>query len=156
MLPIHWRPYREFRHLDQLADRVMRRPFHQSYWAWPSLWDGRIRPALDVYETDEELVVKATVPGIKAGELDVTVSQDALVIKSDAKEEGEEEEHYLLRERRSGAFHRAVALPEGLDTEKGEATFEDGVLTVTFPKTERAKTREIKVQVKEASKAKRG
>ena len=157
MLPIRWRPYREFRHLDQLVDRVMQRPFHQSYWSWPSLWDGRIRPALDVYETDEELVVKATVPGLKAGGLDVTISQDALVIKGDAEEEDEEkEEHYLLRERRSGAFHRAVALPEGLDTEKGEATFEDGVLTVTFPKTERAKTREIKVQVKEASKAKRG
>ena len=156
MLPIRWRPYREFRHHDQLVDRVMRRPLHQQYWSWPSLWDDRIRPALDVYETDEELVVKAAVPGIKAGKLEITINQDALVIKGGAEEEhGEREEHYLLRERRSGAFHRAVALPEGLDTERGEATFEDGILTVTFPKTERAKTREVKVQVKEAPKAKK-
>ena len=157
MLPIRWRPYREFPHLDHLVDRAIRRPLPQTYWSWPSLWEGRIWPALDVYETDEELVVKATVPGIKAGDLDVTITQDALVIKGGGEEEhGEGEERYLLRERRSGDFHRAVEIPEGLDTERGEAAFEDGILTVTFPKTERAKTREIKVQVKEAPKAKKG
>ena len=156
MLPIRWEPHREFRHFNRLMDRVALRPYGP-FRSWPSLWDGRIRPALDVYETDEELVVKATVPGIKAGDLDVTITQDALVIKGGVEEEhGEGEERYLLRESRSGAFHRAVALPEGLDTERGEAVFEDGILTVTFPKTERAKTREIKVQVKEAPKAKRG
>ena len=154
MLPLHWRPYQEFRHLDQLMDRVASRP-HGPFKSWPSLWDGRIRPALDVYETSEELVVKATIPGIKAEDVEVTINKDTLAIKGGAEEEHEEkEERYLLRERRSGTFHRAVALPKGLDTEKGEATFEDGILTVTFPKTERAKAREIKVKVKEASKAK--
>ena len=154
MLPIRWEPYREFRHLDQLMDRVASRP-HGPFRFWPSLWDGCIRPALDVYETAEELVVKATIPGIKAQDVEVTINRDTLVIKGGAEEGQEEkEERYLLRERRSGTFHRTVALPEGLDTEKGEATFEDGILTVTFPKTERAKAREIKVKVKEASKAK--
>ena len=152
MLPIHWRPYQEFRHLDQLMDRVVSRP-RGSFKSWSSLWDGRIRPALDVYETAGELVVKATIPGIKAEDVEVTINKDTLVMKGGAEEE-EKEERYLLRERRSGTFHRTVALPEGLDTEKGDATFEDGILTVTFPKTERAKAREIKVKVKEASKAK--
>ena len=154
MLPIRWRPYQEFRHLDQLMDRVAARPYGP-FRSWPSLWDGRIRPALDVYETAEQLVVKATIPGIKAEDVEVTISKDTLVIKGGAEEEEEKkEERYLLRERRSGTFHRTVSLPEGLDTEKGEAVFEDGILAVTFPKTERAKAREIKVKVKEASKAK--
>ena len=155
MLPIRWEPHREFRHFNRLMDRVALRPYGP-FRSWPSLWDGRIRPALDVYETAEELVVKATTPGIKAEDVEVTISKDTLVIKGGAEGEHEEkEERYLLRERRSGTFHRAVALPEGLDTEKGEATFEDGILTVTFPKTERAKATEIKVKVKEASKAKK-
>ena len=98
--------------------------------------------------------MKATIPGIKAEDVEVTISKDTLVIKGGAEEEEEKEERYLLRERRSGTFHRTVSLPEGLDTEKGEAVFEDGILAVTFPKTERAKAREIKVKVKEASKAK--
>ena len=146
MLPIHWRPYREFRHLDQLVNRVVSRPYGP-FRSWPSLWEGHIWPALDVYETEEELVVKATIPGIKTKDVEVTISKGTLVIKGGAEEE-EKEERYLLRERRSETFHHTVALPEGLDTEKGEAAFEDGILTVTLPKTERAKAREVKVKVK--------
>lgn len=151
MLPIHWRQYREFRHLDQLVNRVASRSYGP-FRSWPSLWDDRLRLALHVYETAEDLVVKATIPGIKTEDVEVTISKDTLVIKGGAQEE--KEERYLLRERRSGTFHRTVALPEGMDTEKGEAIFEDGILTVTLPKAERAKAREIKVKVKEASKAK--
>ena len=75
------------------------------------------------------------------------------MIQGKAEEAREEkEERYYLRERRSGGFHRAVSLPDGLDVKKAEATFEDGVLTVTLPKTEETKPQEIKVKVKAAAK----
>ena len=155
MLPIRWEPRREFREVERFLDRATRRPF-QGLWSWPVLWDDRIRPALDVYETPEQLVVKAAIPGVKPQDLQITVREDTLVIHGESKEEHQEkEEHYYLRERRAGTFHRAVALPPGLDTEKAEATFEDGVLSITFPKTERAKAKEIKVTVKETAKAKK-
>ena len=155
MLPIRWEPRRDLQEIDRLFGRAMRRPF-ASFQSWPSIWDGHIRPALDAYETPEELVIKVTIPGVKADDLKVTVNNGTLVISGEAREEQEEKkEHYLLRERRSGAIHRAVALPEGLDTEKSEAIYEDGVLTVTLPKTEQAKPREISVKVKETAKAKK-
>ena len=155
MLPIRWEPHREFIRLERLMDHIVRRPI-EPFWTWPSQWDGRIRPALDVYETPERLVVKATIPGIEANDLEVTINQDTLVIKAESTEKHEEkEERYLLRERRAGAFHRALYLPEGLDTAKGEATFDNGVLTVSFPKSEKAEAREIKVKVKETSTSKK-
>ena len=87
-------------------------------------------------------MVKATIPGIKTKDLEVTATDGTLVIKGETGEEHEsKEEHYLLRERRRGSFHRAIALPENLDTDKTEAVFEDGVLTITLPKTERARAK---------------
>ena len=74
MLPIRWEPHREFRHFNRLIDRVGLRSYGPIR-SWPSLWDGRIRPALDVYETAEELVVKATIPGIKAEDVEVTITR---------------------------------------------------------------------------------
>ncbi|MFC1935494.1 Hsp20/alpha crystallin family protein [Chloroflexota bacterium] len=155
MLPVRWEPGREMLRLERLVDRMMR-PGFEPFRFWPALWDGRIRPALDVYETPEHLVVKATVPGIKPEDMEVKVAGDTLVIRGETKEEhNKEEERYLLRERRHGAFHRAVVLPEGLDIDKTEAVFEDGVLTVNLPKTEKAKAKNVEVKVKEASKAKK-
>ena len=134
MLPIQPHPYRGFTGLDRFVDRVIGNG-PGPYWLWPSIWDQRFRPSLDVYETSDNLVVKATIPGVKPDEA------------------GEEkEERYYLRERRSGGFHRAISLPEGLDVKKAEATFEDGVLTVTLPRTEETKPQEIKIKVKATTK----
>ena len=155
MLPVRWEPGREMVRMERLVDRLMRRPF-EPFRLWPAIWDGRTRPALDIYETPENVVVKAAIPGIKSDDLEVTITENTLVIKGETRDEGEStEEHYLLRERSHGAFHRAVALPEGLDADKTEAAFEDGVLTLTLPKTEKAKAREVRVKVTEVAKAKK-
>lgn len=155
MLPVRWESGRGMLRLERLMDRTSRHPF-ESARLWPALWDGRVRPALDIYETPEQLVVKATIPGIKPEDIEVNVAGDTLVIRGETKEESNgQEEKYLLRERTNGAFHRAVALPEGLDTEKTEAVFEDGILTLTLPKTEKAKVRNVQVKVKEVAKAKK-
>ena len=152
MLPIHQHPYRSVTGLDRFVDRVIRGG-PGSYWTWSAIRDDGFRPSLDVYETSDDLVVKAAVPGVKPGDIAITLKDGALVIQGEAKEEREEkEERYHVRERRSGNFRRAVTLPEGLDTTRAEATFEDGVLTVTLPKAEEAKPQEIKVKVKATAK----
>jgi HSP20 family protein len=146
MQQIQQHPYRGFTGLDRFVGRVVRND-PGLYLAWPAIWDDRFRPSLDVYETSDDLVVKATIPGVKPDGITVTLKQGILVIQGEAEEALEEkEERYYLRERRSGGFHRAISLPEGLEVKKAEATFEDGVLTVTLPRTEEAKPQEIKVK----------
>ncbi|MFB3092335.1 MAG: Hsp20/alpha crystallin family protein, partial [Dehalococcoidia bacterium] len=94
-------------------------------------------------------VVRATIPGFKAEDVDLTVTGDRLVLKGEVKGEKEtKEERYLIRESRSASFHRSLALPKGLKTEKAEAAYEDGVLTVTIPKTEEVKAETHKIKVK--------
>ncbi len=152
MLPVRWIPDRRFNRLERLMDRMVREPV-EPFRFLPTLWDGRVRPALDVYETEESIVVKATLPGIKAGDVDVTVTGDTLVIKGDTHQEDQDkEEHYLLRERARGTFHRAISLSREIDSGKATADFQDGVLTVTLPKAERARTRKVEVAVKETAK----
>jgi HSP20 family protein len=104
---------------------------------------------LDVYETDNELVVKAALPGIKPEDVDITLTGDCLTIKGEAKaEDNVKEEDYFLHERRYGAFSRAVTLPVPVVGDKAEAKFENGVLTISLPKAEEVKPKPIKVKSK--------
>jgi HSP20 family protein len=103
---------------------------------------------VDVYETEDAVVVEAPVPGLKPEDVDITISGDTLTIKGETKfEEKVEQENYIRQERRYGSFCRAVALPEGLDRNNAEAGFENGVLTIAFPKSEEVKPKSIKVKV---------
>ena len=104
---------------------------------------------VDVYQTENELVVKATVPGVKPEEADISIVDNILTIKGETSaEENVEHKDYLYQEHRYGTFCRSVALPSGLKTDKTEATFEDGILTLTIPKTEEIKPKQIKVKAK--------
>lgn len=113
-----------------------------------TLWGEHIhRFPLDVYETDNEMVLKASLPGLKPEEVDISLSGDILTIKGETREEKEvKEEDYLRRERHYGAFSRSMSLPSGLNTDKIEAVFENGILTLTIPKAEEVKPRSIKVK----------
>jgi|SRR5579859_52806 len=104
--------------------------------------------AVDMFETDDHLVVRASVPGIKPENLDITVQGETLTIKGELKEEQEEKQQgrYHVRERRQGAFSRTLTLPFPIQSDKVEATFDNGVLTLTLPKAEELKPRSIKVQ----------
>ncbi len=105
--------------------------------------------AVDMYETDDHLVVKASVPGVKPENLNISIQGETLTIKGELKEEHEKkEERYHYRERRYGAFHRTLMLPYPIQTEQVEAVFENGVLTLTMPKAEAVKPRMIKVKEK--------
>ncbi len=102
--------------------------------------------ALDVGETENEFVIKAALPGVKPEDVQITVHGDTLTIRGESKmEEEKKNEHWHLRERRHGVFQRSLSLSAPVDSDKAKAEFEHGVLTLTLPKSEAAKPRQIKV-----------
>lgn len=113
----------------------------------PSVFSQEWAPMVDVSETKDNVVVKAEIPGMEAKDMDVSVSGDVLTIKGQKKtEEEKKDEHYHYRERYSGSFQRSFRLPVAVKTEKADAAFKDGVLTITIPKAEEAKKKEIKIK----------
>jgi HSP20 family protein len=102
--------------------------------------------ALDVAEENDGYVIKASVPGVKPEEIDVTMADNVLTIRGEMQEDHEiKEENYHVRERRFGSFMRSVTLPNSANTEKVDATYEHGVLTLHVPKSEAVKPRKIAV-----------
>jgi HSP20 family protein len=116
----------------------------------PSLWSGGggLVPEFDIAETDHHFVVKADLPGIDVKNLDVNVVNNVLTVRGEKKEELEEKkEHYHRVERRSGSFCRSFALPAEVKIDEIDASYRDGVLTLTIPKSETAKQKKIEVKV---------
>ena len=104
-------------------------------------------PAMDVYETDEKVVVAVELPGIKAEDVEVSVEDSTLTVSGKREFASEvTEESYHRIERRYGSFSRAVSLPPQVDTAKVEARFEDGILIVEVPKVEKAKPKKIQIK----------
>lgn len=129
------------REMDRLFDRF-------ADFDLPELrWSGEWTPALDVSETKDAIIVKAEVPGIDPSKIEVTLEEGLLTIKGEKTEEKEaKDEQVYRRERVYGAFARAVRLPTTVDANKVDATFKNGVLTVTLPKTPAAKGKTIQVK----------
>jgi HSP20 family protein len=101
---------------------------------------------LDVYETPEELVVRAAIPGVEPKDVEISVEEDVLTIRGESRKEEEvKEENYLRRELRFGSFQRSLRLPPTVEPEKATATFENGVLKLSLPKKPEAKARSIKI-----------
>jgi len=145
---VRWEPRREMTSLRDAMDRLFEDAFIQSGWFAPA-WGAAEMLPVDVYETDDQLVVKATVPGVKPEEIEVTVTGDLLTIKGEFKqEENVEEPTYLRQERRFGSFCRQVGLPAGVKPDEAKATFENGVLTLEMPKAEAAQAKTVKVVAK--------
>jgi HSP20 family protein len=111
-------------------------------------------PAVDIYETEHELVVKADLPDIKPQELDIRVENNILTIRGERKfEKKVEEGNYLRVERSYGSFSRSFALANTVNTEAIKAEYKNGVLTLSVPKREEAKPKQIKVNVEGAAAA---
>jgi len=128
--------------MDRLFDESFVRPGE-----WLTLGvDGRFVPAIDAYATKDAFIVKVALPGVRPDAVETTIDGDTLTITGRYEEKEEKEEAgYLLREMSRGEFRRSLVLPSGLKTEKVEAIFEHGILTMTFPKIEAAKPRRITV-----------
>jgi HSP20 family protein len=105
-------------------------------------------PAVDIYETEHELVVKADVPEIKPEELDIRVENNILTIRGERKfEKHVREDNYLRVERSYGSFSRSFSLANTVNTEAIKADYQNGVLTLSIPKREEAKPKQIKVRI---------
>ena len=116
---------------------------------WPAApWPGEWVPALDVSETDKEILVKAEVPGMEPKDIDISLVGDRLSVKGEKKEEKKEQgEDFYRMERRYGAFHRVVTLPATVDPSKVNASYKNGVLTIKLEKKEVAKPKSIEIKV---------
>jgi len=142
---VRWEPFREMISLREAMDRL----FDEAFTRPMSLFDGWMLPLVDMYQTEDEVVVKATVPGVKPDDLHITVTGDVLTIRGEVKEEKDEKNAtYHLRERRSGAFSRSIPLPTSVEADKAKAVFENGVLTLTLPKAEEVRPKTITVKAK--------
>ncbi len=144
-----WHPFTELMSLRQAMDRLFDDSFVRPSRILSTL-NGVGAPTLDIYQTPNEMVVKAALPGLKPEDVSIDITGETLTIKRESKAEQEvKREDYLYQERRYGAFSRSVVLPSGLEPDKAEATMEDGVLILTIPKAEAVKPKAIKVKAKE-------
>ena len=101
---------------------------------------------VEVSESDSAIDIKAALPGVKPDEVEISVQNDVLTIRAEHREETKEEKKdYYRREIRYGSFHRSLALPASVDSDKAEATFENGILMLRLPKAEAARPKQIKV-----------
>jgi len=131
--------------MDSLFEDAMVRPSR----IWPSL--KLDEPAVDMYQTEKDVVVRASMPGIKADDVDISVTGDMLTISGETcKEQEVKEDAYLRREMRCGTFSRSLQVPVAVNVDKAEAVFENGVLTLTMPKSEEAKAKRLSVKSGEA------
>ena len=144
---VRWDPVREMVSMRNQMDRLM-----SDVFSTPAAWQndeyaGFMRLALDVSENDNTYTVHASLPGIKAEDVDISFSENTLTIKGETKDERtEENEKWHLRERRFGSFMRAISLPSAIKEDAIDARFEDGVLTLTLPKAEEVKPRRIAIK----------
>ena len=142
---MRWDPFRDLSTLQERVNRLFESNF-------ASRWDGSTltawAPAVDAYETENELVIKADLPDVPEKELDVRVENNMLTIHGERKfEQVAKEENYLRMERAYGSFSRSFSLPNTVNTEAVKAEYKDGVLTITLPKRAESKPKQVKIAV---------
>jgi HSP20 family protein len=145
---VRWEPWSDLMSLREAMDRL----FEESV-VRPRA--GRLAPlgaeslAVDMYETEDEVVVKTAVPGVKSEDIDVSITGDVLTIKGETKaEEKVGKANYIRQERRYGVFSRSLSLPSTVVADKATAEFQNGVLILTLPKAEEVKPKTIQVKAK--------
>ncbi len=134
--------------MDRLFESFVREPFGAI--DWPGWGQGdKWSPAVDVAEDEKELTVRAELPGIDPKDLDVSVLGNQIILSGEKKESFESKEKGVYQsETRYGSFRRAIPLPDGVDTERVDAQYANGVLTLRLPKIAPAATKRIDVKVK--------
>jgi HSP20 family protein len=145
MTLMRWDPFTELRRMEENMNRLWRGFTGDGggeAWAVP----------LDVMEEGDNIIVHASLPGVNPDNFNVTVENNVLSIRAETKEEREGKEgDYLMRERRYGSFYRSLRLPDTVDTDRAQTSYENGVLTLSFPKMESKKAKQLKVNVRAAN-----
>jgi len=142
---VRWEPISNTVSLRDAMDRLLEDSFVNPRGFGPT--PTSLALPVDMYETEDDLIVTAPVPGVQSEDIEVTVTGDALTIKGSVKSEVDlERANFHRQERRFGAFARSLSLPVPVRTDKAEAKFKDGVLTLVLPKADEVKPKTIKVK----------
>ena len=143
---IRFEPMREMVTLREAMDRLFDDAYMRPASLMGTTWQA---PAVDMYQTDDEIIVKAALPGIKADEVQISVTGEVLTLKGEVKHEEEtKEKTYHIREQRWGTFERTIMLPTDVVADKANADFKDGILTIRLPKAEEVRPKTITVKAK--------
>ncbi len=143
---VRWDPFRDVVSIQDELNRLFGRTFGGVEPLRPSA-TGTWAPAMDVFETEDKIVATLELPGIDPEAVEVSVEDSTLTVSGSREFTNEvKEDHYHRLERRYGSFSRSVTLPQAADTEKVEARFDKGVLTIEVPKVERARAKKIQVK----------
>ena len=148
-----WGPFNDLRQMQNTMDRMWRRfENHQSEGNAESPEIEAWAVPLDVVRKGDDTVVRASMPGVKPEDIQVSIEDNVLTIKGRTAEEHQEGNGtFLMRERRSGSFHRALRLPESVDTDKVLPHYQNGVLTITVPKAEAKRAKQLQVHIGDSS-----
>ena len=141
---VPWDPFQEMMSLRDAMGQLLAESFVR-----PINTAGAVQPAVDLYETENEYVVKLAAPGLKPDNFEITMQQNLLTIKGHTGEEEQQEApRYYVKEQRYGEFSRSIQFPSEVDAEKIQAHLSSGILTIQVPKVEAAKPRHITVKAK--------
>ncbi len=147
MTLIRWDPWKDLIALQERMNRLLEESFG-GLRKEEGLVSGAWTPAVDIYETENSLVVTAEIPGVSEKDIDVRIENNQLVIKGERKFEKEtKEENYHRIERVYGNFYRSFSLPNTVDHDKVKAEYKNGVLKITLGKKEEVKPKQIKIEV---------
>jgi HSP20 family protein len=143
---VRWDPFRDLVTIQDELNRLFGRTYTGSELMRPTA-SGTWMPSMDVYETEDKIVATMDLPGIEPADVEVSVEDSTLTVSGKREFSSQvDEDNYHRIERRYGAFVRAISLPQTVDTDKVEAHFDKGVLTIEVAKVERAKPKKIEVK----------
>ena len=145
-----WDPFSEISTLRRQMDRLFDESFPLRFWGGNGGDSGGTTYfPIDVMESGDNVVVEASLPGVKPEDIDISVTGQTLTLRGESKQEHEHKaENFYRHERTHGQFIRQIALPTEVDANKAEAQYENGLLCLTLPKAESMKPKTIKVQAK--------
>jgi HSP20 family protein len=147
MAIVRWEPFRDLVSTHRDFDRLFREAF-TPFFGEGDLSTRTWAPPVDIYETENDIVLKAELPGVDPKDVEVRVEDNTLYLKGERKFEKEvKDENYHRVERAYGSFARSFTLPNSIDSENVKADYKDGLLTLTMPKREEAKPKRIKIAV---------
>ncbi|HSF15724.1 MAG TPA: Hsp20/alpha crystallin family protein [Vicinamibacteria bacterium] len=142
----HWDPVRELLALQERMNRLIDQTLSRTHTEGDLSTSGSWSPAVDVYESDTSLVLQAELPDVEQPDIEVRVDEDRLTLRGERRlKHPLSEKHFLRMERSYGPFNRTFALPASVDADRVTAEFKRGVLTVTLPKQESEKSRQIPI-----------
>lgn len=139
-----WEPVREMMTLREAMDRL----FDDAFTRPINMGTVSTMPAIDMYQNEDDLIVKASLPGLTKDDVDITVTDGVLTLRGEYKTNEDKASSYHLREHHYGIFERSLSLPTDVEVDKAKAEFENGILTITLPKAEAVKPKMISIKAK--------